>query len=211
MILVKREGDHFVIDRAQPPSISLPLAQDLIGKLRDVLATNSKEAAVSEQIGEHLPDLEELCREHKEQFSTEDIDFVQKLSSVQQALKDFIYLIDNKADIRFREDAKELAIQFHEISERLEPWLVGKRAAKEQREQVQNAQGLPARNEVGADAAIHRQISKLESQAQLCPKVSAHGKLKLMGNNNGWKWYCREFPQCWHNHRVTKEESRLLN
>lgn len=183
-------------------------ASDLVADLHRALETNANEQQLLEYIAECLSSLRALYREHRTEFTDEVVVFLKSLASVQDSLRELIEAVEDKDGVRTCDDAQELAARFGELTERLSPHFVAKRAEKEYREVVEKSESLPPAADVARDAQLQRLIRKLESKADPCQKCRS--KMVLREGQYGYFWGCGTFPKCFSTRWLSAEESRSL-
>jgi len=188
---------------AQMPSVS-----EIHAALHRALETNANERQLLDFIDDRLSLLLAIYRERRAEFTDETVVFLRSLTPVQDSLREFIEAVEEKDSIRTRDDAQELAARLAELTERLAPHLVAKRADKEFREVVANAQSLPFAAVVAGEANFRHRHSQLESSAPLCQKCG--NKMVLRESPHGYFWGCSTFPKCFSRRWLSAEESECL-
>jgi hypothetical protein len=186
----------------------MPSVSELLADLHSALETNANERKLLDFIDECLSLLRTIYRERRAEFTDEAIVFLKSLTSVQDSLRELIEAIEDKDWIRTRDDAQELAARFGELKERLTPHFVAKRAEKEFREVVANAQSLPFAAVVAGEANFRHLCSQLESSMKPCQKCGS--KMVLRESQHGYFWGCSTFPKCFSRRWMSAEESKCL-
>lgn len=186
----------------------MPSASDLLADLHRALETNANERQLLEFIGECLSSLRAMYRNSRADFTHEAVAFLKSLTSVQGSLREFAEAIEEKDWVRTRDDAQELAARFGELSERLSPHFVAKRAEKEFREVVAKAQSLPFAAVVAGEANFRHLCFQLENAVQPCQKCGR--KMVLRESHHGYFWGCSTFPKCFSRRWLSAEESKCL-
>ncbi len=173
-----------------------------------MLAASTKEHELLEVIENKLRVLREVYRDRKADFNAETVAFLKGVAALEEVLREFIESLKDKAWVRTRDDAEELATRFHSLAERLSPHLVAKRAEKEVRELVEKSKSLPFAAVAAGDAEYRRQVSRLEQKAGICHKCKS--KMVLRESQHGLFWGCSTFPKCFARRWLTKAENAVL-
>lgn len=179
-----------------------------VSELRATLGASADEHELLGMIKQKLRDLRAAYRNQKEDFSAEVVAFLKDVAALEGVLREFIDALDDMAWVRTRDDAQELATRFQELSERLRPHLVTKRAEKEVRELVERSKSLPFAAVAEADADYRRRLARLEQHAPVCHRCK--NKMVLRESQHGLFWGCSSFPQCFARSWLTKAENAVL-
>lgn len=183
-------------------------APDLIAEIHSALDSNTREFELLALIENRLTVLRQRYKTHRNEFSSEGIEFLRSLSPLQEALREFGETIDEKDWVRTRDDAQEIASRFSDLAELLSPYLVSKRAEMEIRDVLAKAKTLPFAAVSAGEAEFKRRFFALESTAKPCLKCGA--KMVLRESQYGYFWGCSTFPRCFSRKWLTKEESEQL-
>lgn len=180
---------------------------ETINELQTALKNNANEHQLLASIEQNLDSLRSRYRTNRNEYSDEAIEFLKSLASVQEALREFIEAIEEKAWVSTRDDAQDLASRFSVLKDKLSPHLVAKRAEKELREVIAQTQSLPFAAVIAGESEFHKRRARLENAAKPCKCGS---RMVLRESQNGYFWGCSTFPTCFARRWLTTEDSEFL-
>jgi hypothetical protein len=97
---------------------------DLLIELKSGLPTMADERVLLDLMDRSLARLRVMYRVQKADFPPDSIEFLRSLRCVQAELRTFMDLLEEKDDIRTREDAEELTACLQGDKENLEPHFI---------------------------------------------------------------------------------------
>jgi radical SAM superfamily enzyme with C-terminal helix-hairpin-helix motif len=190
------------------PNSSLPL-EDILDKARKQLDEQTNEHDLQQCLMNILTDAETLYRADRTQFSEKIIVELQGVRDCQQALEEFLEVCEDLADVRSKEEARELKDQLREISSHFEHHAVRGRIEKEYRELSQKRIDLPSEAVAHAETKLKSHIAQLNSSPPDCTVCGSPLVLHL-GRRKPF-WGCSTFPKCYGKKWLSKDQREFLD
>jgi hypothetical protein len=181
---------------------------ELLSELKSGLLTLANERTLIELIDSRLCRLRVLYRTQRAEFLATEVEFLRSLNGVQAELRTFVDLLEEKDDIRTREDAEEFAACLTGVKQHLEPHLVAQRAAKELREVIARSRDLPSAARMSRDAQYRLLCREFEANAEACRKCGH--RMVLRQQDSDPFWGCSQFPRCFNKRKLSARETQLL-
>ena len=181
---------------------------DLLDRINKMLAGQTNEHELQQCLTSSLNDAEAFYREDRTPFTPDIIDNLKGIRDCHQALQEFLEVCEDLADVRSKEEARELKDQLREISSHFEHHAIRARVEKEYRELSQRLVELPSESEAHTETKLKRRISQLNGDPPDCKSCGSPMILHL-GRRKPF-WGCSTFPKCYGRKWLTREQRRFL-
>jgi len=181
-----------------------------INELGSLLTNETNEQYLLEHGSVLIETLRATWKEHKPEFSQDNINSLQKSASQLEAISEFI---DEEEDFKYIDnvdDADETIGRLYPLIELTDNLAVSGRIQKEIRELIERKDKLPSRALKQQDVELKNAINKLSANAPDCKRQDCGCKMVLRQGNGSFFWGCSSFPKCWGKQWLKKEELELL-
>lgn len=179
-----------------------------LAELQGQLTVQSDEQKLKQFLDAAIPEFESLYREARSAFTTDVVTQLQDVRACQSALQEFIEICEDIADVRSKEEARELKDRLRDISSHFENYPVCGRIEKEYRGLSQALVTLPSESDAKTDVKLNSRIAQLNGDPPECRKCGSPMVLHL-GRSTPF-WGCSTFPKCYSRKWLTKKQRRFL-
>lgn len=161
----------------------------LIETIRMAIGSQYDVAIVQRTIARNLPLLRGLYRDQSDQFTQDDVQFLQQARSVLTSLDGYTELAENWHELSDA-DGQDLVDQLLRLKHQLGALACAKEVA-ELIDQVGRRAGVAT----AAKSLASREAELISAQIPSCPRCGQ--QMTLRESNYGEFWGCSRFPDCW--------------
>jgi hypothetical protein len=178
--------------------------RESVKKITNLIHTEINEEKLIEEGDNLLDSLRNHWHSQKDEFSQDDIVFLQKISTLIETVVEFTLIIDNIPRLVDRVDVDVTMGTLYSVAEKVDGLAVAARVHKEMRGLLEKRARLPSRGAREKDIAI----DVLNLNTALCRKCGA--KMVIREGNGNYFWGCSSFPKCWVTSALTKKQLNTI-
>lgn len=176
-----------------------------------LVESETDERALVREGSRGLEELRRLWRDHKSEYSEENIAQLRLVAEQIEAVRQFIEEEEEFEYIKDRDEVDEVIARLYPLVEATSKMAVAGRIQKEIRELLERRATMPSKAKLIQSAARAQAIRRLTTDAPVCKAHEDDHKMVLREGPFGFFWGCPTFPNCWHRKQLTHKEQAQLD